>query len=295
MGLWLTDEEQDHVDEVTAIMEDSNTGFGYKSTSTAKSDGTPKRGRLSLSCETAANMDYAKSATGVSAFGRSWFREKGLVTHWKSSDSTRTLGSKELGELTDSDREKIKARVLAKMGFTLSDWDRLNASPCLDKGLVAQFDAAVYEIKESGGRINDLARCLGLTLKPQSGKRRGKGATGCPRLQDCIKRHKARLANPEAYGVTTCAAVRCDAKFYKKNPSQKYCSIPCQESERNRRLREGKTMTSGVAVCAGDDCSEEFRWLSIGDTPRQAYCSPRCRRRAAKLRGRARQREQLAT
>ena len=249
-------------------MEDANTGHGYKKTSTFKADGsTPKSGRHSLSCDDAANMDYAKAQQGVTAFGKSWFRDKGLVTHWKSSDSTRTLGSKELGELTGSDREKIKARVLAKMGFTLSDWERLNEAPCQDKGLVAKFDAAVYEIKESGGRINDLARALGITLKPQSGKRRGikrSGATSCTRLQDCIKRHRERLAHPEDYGVTACAARRCSAKFYRQKPSQKYCSSPCQQSERNRRLRSWSPAVSEVAVCAGDDCSSEFQRVTYG-------------------------------
>lgn len=238
----LTDEELDHIDDVTALMEDANTGHGYKTTSTAKSDGTPKRGRLSLSCEDAAAMDYAKSACGVSAFGKSWFREKGLVTHWKSSDSTRTLGSKELGEITESDREAIRARVLAKMGLTLSDWDRLNEVPCNDKGLIAKFDAAVYEIKESGGRLHDLARCLGIPLK-----RRGDKVLGCPRLQDALARHRDRLANPDKYGVFTCAAIRCDAKFYRQKPTQLYCSSPCQQSERNRRIRLRKKAAAPVS------------------------------------------------
>jgi hypothetical protein len=239
-GLGLSDEEQDHVDEITALMEDAHTGYGYKTTSTAKSDGTPKKGRHSLSCEDAAAMDYAKAQVGVSAFGRSWFREKGLVTHWKRSDSNRTLGSKELGELTDSDRERIKARVLARMGLTLSDWDRLNQVPCQDKGLIAKFDAAVYEIKVSGGRLHDLARCLDIPMRNRT--RDSTSGRSCPRLQDCLKRHRQRLAEPEKFGVTTCAAQRCDTKFYKQNPAQIYCSSPCQQSERNRRIRARKKL-----------------------------------------------------
>jgi hypothetical protein len=236
VGLWLTEEEQDHIDDVTALMEDSNTGFGFKRTSTTKADGsTPKQGRLSLSCEDAAATDHAKAQIGVSAFGKRHFRDKGLVTHWKQSDSTRTLGTVEIEALTDSDRERIKARVLAKMGLTLADWDRLNQVPCNDKGLVAKFDAAVYKIKISGGRINDLARCLDIPLRYRTNAT--SSGANCQRLQDCIKRHKQRLANPEAYGVTTCAASRCETKFYRQKPSQIYCSSPCQESERNRRLR----------------------------------------------------------
>lgn len=287
MGLWLTDEEQDHIDDVTALMEDSNTGHGYKATSTTKSDGTPKRGRLSLSCEDAAALDYAKSACGVSAFGRSHFRDKGLVTHWKRSDSTRTLGSKELGELTDSDREAIKAKVLAKMGLTLSDWDRLNQVPCNDKGLVAKFDAAVYEIKVSGGRLHDLARCLDIPMRTRT--KRDPSGRSCPRLQDAIKRHKRRMADPDAFGVFACAADDCGSKFYRQKPAHKYCSVKCQQRVAKRRTA-GVPHTE-VAVCAGDDCEAEFTRTVRQSKPSQTYCSGRCKRRAARIRSRTRARE----
>jgi hypothetical protein len=240
--LGLSDAEQDHVDDMTALMEDAATGYGHKRTHSRKSDGTEYQGRMALSCTESASADYAKAQVGVNTFGKSWFRWKGLVTDWERSDSTRTLSRRELDRITDEDREKIKARVLAKMGFTLSDWDRLNDAPCQDKGLVAKFDAAVYKVKESGGRINDLARCLGLTLKPRTGKQRGTGASSCARLQDCIKRHRQRLAHPEDFGVTTCAASRCSNQFYRQSPSQLYCSSPCQQSERNRRIRERKRL-----------------------------------------------------
>jgi hypothetical protein len=286
--LGLTDAEEDHVEAITALMEDASTGFGYKKSSTAKADGTPRESRVSLSCEDAAAMDYAKAQVGVSSFGRSYFRDRGLVTHWERSDSTRTLGSKELGELTDSDKDRIKAHVLAKMGLTLTDWDRLNQVPCLDKGLVAKFDAAVYEIKVSGGRLHDLARCLEIPMRSRT--RGDTSGRSCPRLQDAIRRHKQRLAQPESHGVTTCAAEGCDSRFYRSKPSHKFCSVRCQQKDARKRL--ALPIETESAVCAGDDCNAEFQRTVVGKKPPQEYCSPRCRRRGARLRARARRRSE---
>jgi hypothetical protein len=284
----LTEEEQDHIDEVTALMEDSSTGFGYKRTSTSKANGTPEAGKHNLSCESAAATDYAKSACGVTSFSRSWFRWKGLVTDWDRSDSTRTLSRKELGKLSESDREKIKAHVLAKMGLTLSDWDRLNQVPCQDKGLVAKFDAAVYEIKVSGGRLHDLARCLEIPMRSRT--RGDTSGRSCPRLQDAIRRHKRRLAQPETHGVAACAAEGCNSTFYRSKPAHKFCSVRCQQKD--ARERSALPTRTESAVCAGDDCSAEFQRTVQGKKPPQAYCSPRCRRRGARLRARARRRSQ---
>ncbi len=182
------EDEPDEFEEIAELME----GNGGANFGTAAGHGTYRdrngydgqvapTARRSLNTETRAARDFAggDSATFVHP---SALTRHGAVNDHARGDGNRTLMSAELSEL---DREQVRADALKRLGFSEAELTRLDRPGGFSperRALQVRFDARLLEVQEAGGRPIDLALALGWRINIRTS----------PRMAMALRRARAR-------------------------------------------------------------------------------------------------------
>jgi hypothetical protein len=180
--------DDNDLDAIEDLMSETPSGevgnHGSQATRSSEEGSPGSKRSKSLDPEMLSNVQWVAEGGATTVDAKEEGRYHGLVTHQLASDSTRTLTRRERDSM---DAAKVRADVLARLGFTEDDMthlDKPGAPTPYGRALRERFDARLLEVTDSGAAQSDLALALGWPLY----------GSASPRMQKALERAKDRRA-----------------------------------------------------------------------------------------------------